>query len=466
MADYSADKGATEVLAAFAVAGTHAAPRHLAEVARALIDTVAVTLGAAGSPGENILRTWSRGESSDGPATVWTSGEKTSASTAALVNGTVAHLLDFDDICPSMPLHPSAVLMPALVAAAESWGGNAGNPQRFASAYVVGAAAFRALADVLPQHVHYARGWHSTSTVGRLACVAALATLGGFDVPTTRHALGLVASLAGGSRPNFGSMTKPLHAGAAARDAVMAVELARAGFTANPGEMEAPGGFLDRYGDPSLAPAGSAAQTLEERLEYWSESWVHDWGLKRYASCYGTHRGIDAMLRLRERRPGQVPVAITATLHTRGSRPLRTTAPTTGTEAKFSLEYTLAVACLRGRVTLDDFTAQAFADQQVQELMGVVQIGEADIPPVGPAEFSTGFTVVQAAYADGTVLSERVEITHGQYSDPLTREELREKVADCVAAGGYQEGLADEIIQAVAGEPGPHFTSIIPGRTP
>ena len=91
-------------------------------------------------------------------------------------------------------------------------------------------------------------------------------------------------------------MTKPFHAGTAARDAVMALELAEAGFTANPDELEAPNGFLDRYGDPELAPVGSVAETLEERLEYWADAWVENWGLKRYPACYGTHRGIDAVL--------------------------------------------------------------------------------------------------------------------------------------------------------------------------
>lgn len=456
--------GATEILADFAVAGTKVAPCHMAEVARALIDTVAVTLGGAGDPGEEILRSWSRSESSAGPATLWTSGEKASASVAALVNGTVAHILDFDDISPSMPLHPSAVLMPALVAAAESWGGNAAQSERFAQAYVVGAAAFRALADILPQHAHYARGWHSTSTIGRLACVAALSTLGGFDPATARHALGIVASLAAGSRVNFGSMTKSLHAGAAARDALMAVELARAGFTANPEELETPGGFLERYGEPSLAPAGSVAQTLEERLDYWREAWVSDWGIKRYASCYGTHRGIDAMLAIRAQRPHDTPVAVHATLHTRGTRPLRKSPPRTATEAKFSLEYILAVAYLRGRITLDDFTAEAFNDQGVHELMGAVTVGEADVPPVGPAEFSTGFTVVEVTFADGQTLSARVDVTHGQYSDPLSDEELREKVIDCVSAGGYEESLAEKLISVIDGRLGPAFTDIISRR--
>ncbi len=458
--------GATEVLASYAVAGPGAVADHRAEVARALIDTVSVALGSAGSAGETILRDWSRTQSPSGPATVWTSGEPTSASNAALVNGTAAHLLDFDDISPSMPLHPSAVLMPALVAAAEAEGGQAAAPENFTAAYDVGAAAFRALADLLPQHVHYARGWHSTSTVGRLAAVAALARLGGLDVETTRHALGLVSSLAAGSRPNFGSMTKPLHAGAAARDAVMAVELARAGFTANPEELEAPNGFLERYGDPQLAPVGSAAQTLDERLEYWTDAWVQDWGLKRYASCYGTHRGIDATLELRRQHPGDLPVSVKATLHRRGTRPLRRTAPTSGTEAKFSLEYVLAVAYLRGRVTLEDFTEQAFADKQVRDLMGRVQVGESDQPPVGPAEYSTGFTVVEASFADGSTRAARVDITHGQYADPLTDAELREKSGECVRAGGYPAELADQIIEAVSDAPGPAFTRVISGRNP
>lgn len=463
MAEHETEIGATEVLAAYAVAGAPAAADHTAEVARALIDTVAVTMGGAGAPGEQILSAWSRRESPSGPATLWTSGERSSAATAALLNGTVAHLLDYDDISPSMPMHPSAVLMPALVAMGEARGSA---PDRFVEAFDVGAAVFRALADVLPQHVHYGRGWHTTSTVGRLAAVAALARLLGLDVEVARHAIGIVASLAAGSRPNFGSMTKPLHAGAAARDAVMAIELAESGFTANPEELEAPNGFLERYGDPDVAPVGSAAQTLDERLEYWTDAWVQDWGLKRYASCYGTHRGIDAMLSIREAMPQGTPAGVRATLHPRGTRPLRRTLPTTATEAKFSLEYTLSVACLRGRVTLGDFTDEAFADPEVQSLMRTVTVSESEVPPVGPEDYATGYTVVEVAFVGGATRAARVEITHGQFSDPLTDAELREKFADCAVAGGYDTADADRIIEAIAQDLGPAFTSVIPRRNP
>lgn len=456
------EMGVTHVLGAFAAGDEAAATDHAPEVTRALLDTVAVALGARGAEGDRVLRTWAAGESSTGPATVWTSGEAASPSVAALVNGTAGHLLDYDDVSPSMPLHPSTVLLPALVAVAEARGVG---PGRFTAAYDVGAAAFRAVAEVLPQRVHYARGWHTTSTVGRLAAVAALVRLTGADESTARHALGLVASLAAGSRANFGSMTKPLHAGAAARDAVMALELAEAGFTANEAELDAPSGFLERYGASDLGPVGLAAETVDERLAYWLDAWPSDWGLKRYPSCYGTHRGIDATLALRDRAEGRVPRSIHATLHPRGTRPLRTSPPTTGTEAKFSLEYTLAVAWLRGAVTLQDFTDEALADPAVQTLMASVVVEESEVPPVGPEEYTSGYTVVEVVLDDGATETARVDVTHGQNADPLTDAELRAKLHDCAAAGGLTPAEADRVHDAVVAGPGPAFTSAIPRRT-
>lgn len=464
MVDHDTEPGATEVLAEFAVSGVLAAADRTEAVTRALIDTVAVSLGASGEEGERILREWALRESPSGPCTVWTSGETTTPSIAALVNGTAAHLLDYDDISPSMPLHPAAVLMPALVAVAEARGATTA---RFVQAYEVGSAVFRAVADVLPQHVHYARGWHSTSTVGRLAAVAALARLMASDVGVVRNALGIVASLAAGSRPNFGTMTKPFHAGAAARDAVMALELAEAGFTGNPDELDAPGGFLERYGDAEVAPVGSAAQALGERLEYWADAWPGDAGLKRYPSCYGTHRSIDALLELRRTAPdaGQLPTSITATVHPRGTRALRPGLPATGTQGKFSLEYTLAVAWLRGDVTLDDFTDETFNDPQAQALLRTVTISESAVPPHGPAEFSTGYSVVELTFADGSTRAARTEVTHGTATDPLTDAELRGKFIDCCAAGGYDVDVANRVIAAITAEPGAAFTSSIPRRS-
>jgi len=454
------DPGPTAILAGFAVQASPSSIDNTEAVTRALLDTVAVTVAATGQEGEPLLRRWVRGEGSvDGGATLWTSGEAASAANAALLNGTAAHVLDYDDISPTMPMHPSAVLMPALVALAETRGPV--STEEFVAAHDIGAAAFRAISEVLPQHIHYARGWHTTSTVGRLAATAALTRLVRADVTTAQHALGIVSSLAAGSRPNFGSMTKPLHAGAAARDAVMAMELALAGFTANPEELEAPNGFLERYGDPDEAPAGGAAQTLEERLEYWLEAWAGNWGLKRYPSCYATHRGIDAVLRLREQAAGAEVTRIHATLHPRGTRALRSARPQSATEGKFSLEYVLATAYLRGSVTLRDFTEAAFADPRVQSLMDCITLEESAVPPSGTAEFRTGYTVVQLTLADGRTLTERVDVTHGQALDPLTDEELRGKFDDCCAAGALTPTQTEALYAAVTSRPGADFTHIL-----
>jgi 2-methylcitrate dehydratase PrpD len=438
--------GATGVLAAFAVGSVKASRSHADEVSHALVDTVGVAVGAASQPGDRILRAWSAAEGASGQATIWTSGETSSASMAALVNGAAAHLLDYDDISPSMPMHPSAVLFPALLAVAEPRGISG---ERLVSAYDVGAATFRALADLLPQHVHYARGWHTTSTVGRLAAVAALARLVGAREDVTRNALGVASSLAAGSRPNFGSMTKPFHAGAAARDAVMAVELAEAGFTANINELEAPAGFLERYGDPELAPLGDAGETLGERLEYWLESWPGDWGLKRYPACYGTHRGIDAVLGLREEVAGRTVQAIRATLHPRGTRPLVAYPPKDATAAKFSLEYALATALVRGEVRFSDFTEEAFAEDAVRSVMARVTIGESAIPPVGEAGFTSGYAVVDVALEDGETLRRRIDVTKGDARNRLSDEEVRNKFLDCADFGGLSKDAAVELYTAL-----------------
>ncbi|MFY9634163.1 MAG: MmgE/PrpD family protein [Cellulosimicrobium cellulans] len=439
--------GATGVLAAFAAGSVKASRSHADEVSHALVDTVGVAVGAAKQPGDQILRAWSAAEGASGQATIWTSGETTSASMAALVNGAAAHLLDYDDISPSMPMHPSAVLFPALLAVAEP---RRISGERLVSAYDVGAATFRALADLLPQHVHYARGWHTTSTVGRLAAVAALARLVGAGEDVTRNALGMASSLAAGSRPNFGSMTKPFHAGAAARDAVMALELAEAGFTANINELEAPAGFLERYGDPELAPLGDAGETLGERLEYWLESWPGDWGLKRYPACYGTHRGIDAVLGLRAEVAGRTAQAIRATVHPRGTRPLVAYPPKDATAAKFSLEYALATALVRGEVRFSDFTEDAFADGAVRAVMARVTVAESAIPPLGEAGFTSGYAVVDVELEDGETLSRRIDITRGDARNRLSGVEVRSKFLDCADFGGLSKDAAVELYKALS----------------
>lgn len=449
-ADTWEDIGATEALARFATGELESGTPHVEEVTSALIDTVAVAIAAAPSDGARIVEAWAVAEGEGGKATVWTTGRKASASMAAMVNGTAGHMLDYDDISPTMPMHPSTVLFPALLAVAEERGIDGG---QLVQAYDVGAATFRAITELLPGHVHYARGWHTTSTVGRLAAVAALARLCGTPLEQARNALGIVSSLAAGSRPNFGSMTKPFHAGVAARDAVMALQLAEAGFTANPGELEAPNGFMERMGDPNLAPLGGLTETLGERLEYWLESWPKDWGIKRYPACYGTHRAIDAVLELRDELAGKTPDSIRVTVHPQGTDPLLPYAPQNGNQAKFSLEYAVAVAIVRGDVTFQDFTDEAFADRRVRDLMAVVEVLESPVPPLGDPLTREPYATVQMRTGGEAWLGRRVDITKGDARNPLSRDDLRKKFSDCCATAGVNARISDRIFDQLIALP-------------
>lgn len=434
--------GFTATLARFASEGA-TAPANRDIVVQTLVDTVGVSLAAAGMPGERLVRSWSAQERpSGGAATIWSTGHKTTAAWAALLNGNAAHVLDYDDYSPSMPMHPSAVLWPALLAVGQT---RDVATARLGEAYEVGAAVFRTVADALPDRVHYERGWHTTGTVGRLAAVAALVRLVGADPLTARHALAIASSLSSGSRANFGSMTKPLHAGLAARDAVTALELAETGLTGNPAELEAEGGFLQRLGDPR---AGD--RDCGQRLSHWSEHWPRDWGLKRYPACYGAHRAIDATLAVRAGVDIDVLSSIDVVVHSSGLTPLLAHPPSTPMEAKFSLEYCVALALLTGRVGLGDFTDAGFGRTRIRDLAAKVSIAEASAPPIGTPEFKGGFAVVTITGRDGVCVRERVDITRGDGRDPLSTGDLEDKFADCCRTGGYAE---DRI--------GPLFTALL-----
>jgi len=424
--------GATEVIAAFVARPRPASP-NAAAFARTLVDTAAVAIAGVSTDVTELLLGWVDDEEASGPATVWGTGRALSPSQAALVNGTAAHVLDWDDAVPKIPFHPGAVMVPALVAQLAVMQASG---ERLAAAYDVGSAVSRAVSEVLPIGYHYGRGWHNTSTTGRLAATAAVAHLVGLDVEQVRHALGIVASMVSGSLSNFGTMTKSLHAGMAARDAVMAVSLARRGFTANTTMLEDRRGFFAMYGDKDAPDAASLLATLEERLERWERDWVEDWAIKRYPSCYATHRAIDGALELREKidDPAQV-VGITVSQPFAPTSPLLSHLPTTGLEGKFSLEYTVARAVASGRVELADFTDERVADPVVQRLIGLLRVDNRHDEIVSAGG---GHTTVTVDLADGSELRADVEVTYGDARRPLDDAQVTEKFTSALTAVGWK----------------------------
>lgn len=441
--------GVTEIVARFAcpVDGARdvVTDVDLAAATRSLVDTVGVALAARDDDAVRALARWVAREPAGGGAVVWGESVRRAPSQAALLNGTAGHALDFDDACPSMPLHPSTVLWPALLAEVDALGGD-----RLVEAVAVGNAVMRALGEALPMDEHYGRGWHSTATLGRLAAVAALARLHGLDVEATRHALGLVASMAGGSIANFGTGTKPLHAGLAARDAVTAVGLVRCGLDANPSQLEHRLGFLAGFG----SPADDVALTLGARLDHWRTAWVDDWSLKRYPSCYGTHRAVDAALVLRDEL-GAPPLAeisaIEVFAHPGSLRPLLDHLPTTGTQGKFSLPYTVVRALADGELPLGAFTDEAVADPALADLVASVKVHGAATPPGHDDLAGTPYALLRVTLSDGCVAEHLVLVTRGDARNPLSDDEVDAKFLAALAGGGHGPDEAATVLAALRG---------------
>jgi 2-methylcitrate dehydratase PrpD len=185
------------------------------------------------------------------------------------------------------------------------------------------------------------------------------------------------------------------------------------------------------YGVDSGTRAEHSSVPFVDALEYWRAEWDTDWGIKRYPACYATHRAADAALRLRAAHDVSSARGVTVTVHPEGLRPLRTGLPQTSNEAKFTMAFVIATALLSGELRLRDFDAESLSNPAVVDLMTRITVAESDIPPLGPPEFDGGFAVVSLEMADGQIVRERADVTHGDSRSPLTDSELTAKFLDC-----------------------------------
>lgn len=284
---------------------------------------------------------------------------------AALVNGAAAHALDFDDVNMAMPGHPSVAILPGLLALAEESGAPGAD---LLAAFVAGhETACRAGLLVAPGHYNQL-GFHATGTVGCLGAAAACARLLHLGPARTATALGIAATQAAGLKSMFGTMCKPLHAGKAAENGLLAARLAARGFTSRDDALECAQGFARTHSpdfapEAALAPAAGGLHLRNTLFKY-------------HAACYLTHAAIEAARALRIAH-GLTPERIArVTLRLDGScdRVCNIHAPRTGLEAKFSLRQTVAMA-LAGIETgrLDNYSDAAANDPALAALRGRVE---------------------------------------------------------------------------------------------
>lgn len=398
---------------------------------RQFIDVIAVAIPGAGEPAtQRVLETvapWGAG-----PSTVIGAGRGLAAPWAALVNGTAAHALDFDDNFDPAKAHASAVLAPAILALGEQEGASGAD---CLDAYIAGLQILgRTGQGVNP--VHRNRGWHATATVGAIGAAAACARLLRLDPGQAAHALSIATSMAAGFMSQFGTMAKPLHAGLAAKAGVMAASLARSGLTAGVDTFDGPTGMNRLMVGPDYEHLRDTlahvehGQTLRFETESIGEPLLilsSGFRVKRFPNCGSAHRAMDGLLELRERHGFRAEdvAAIDVRAPVSHLNNLMYAAPASPLEAKFSLEYGLACVLLTGRCGLAEFEPGRIMRPEVRALYArihphPVEAAEGEFP-----------TEVRVTLRTGEVLQTAVAMPCGSLAAPFTTAEYWAKFADC-----------------------------------
>lgn len=385
-----------------------------------MLDAIGCILAGVGSEDAQAVRRVVEKDGGAATAQLFGTNFRAPPAAAALANGIAGHALDYDDSSPPMIGHPSVNLVATLFALGE---GRNTSGRDVIVAYVAGLE----VAALLGRHLnpaHYAAGWHVTATLGTLASAAAAAKLIGLDEHGIRMAIGIAASSAGGVRKNFGSMVKPLHMGLAARNGVLAALLAQSGLESDPDALDGPAGFIDVFKGAVAAPKIA----LDDRAPL--EIVASGVGIKRYPCCGCCHSALDAMLALREEHrfdPAQI-VSIRCTMNDLVPGILVHHRPTTPAQAKFSMEYCLAVAALDGDCGLNQFTSERVGAADVQDLLKRVT---TSVDPAIPYRNGVYPGTVTITFRDGREIARDADEAKGHPDLPLTLAEQKLKFMAC-----------------------------------
>lgn len=390
----------------------------LSHVRMAFADTLAVTFAGWAEPvTRKVAQNYAGGAEMPPDAL-----DGVAAEAAAMIYGTAAHALDFDDVHQVSHTHPSAPIVAGLVVTVQEEPALA---PRMITAFGVGLACNVELGRVLG-FAHYEKGWHATSTIGPIAGAAALSYLYGLDAEAAAHALGLAAAQSGGLQRNFGAMAKPFHAGLAGAAGLRAARMARAGLTAD-SDIFAEKGFFDLYG-------GEKLEADPDKVEF--DLYGGGISVKLYPCCYQNHRNIalafDARQQLRDKG---IAVAEVSRMEFEGPHgayiALRVKQPPrVGTEAKFCGPYVAACALLDGKVGLGHFEDDAVHREDVRALFDNVVLSERARPDEESFGGSVRLTVFDKA-GKPVVTSER-SASPGAPDDAPTAEQMEAKVRDCL----------------------------------
>lgn len=401
---------------------------------RQFIDVIGVMIPGAAEPVTRkvfeTVKDWGAG-----PSTAIGFGASLAPPWAALVNGTAAHALDFDDNFDPAKAHATAVLVPAILALAEA---ERASGAACIDAYIAGLQILgRVGQGVNPAHRN--RGWHATATVGAIGAAAACARLLKLDAPRAGHAVSMATSMAAGFMSQFGTMTKPLHAGLAAKSGVFAASLARNGVDAGLETLDGPTGMNRLMVGPDYEQLRDTLTHVEHGQNLRFETRAvgepllilsSGFRVKRFPNCGSAHRAMDGILSLKQSNdftPNQV-VSVDIYAPVSHLNNLMYENPEDALQAKFSLEYGVACALLTGNCTLADFTDEAARRPEIRALYPRIHRHPVD---KAEGEFATE---VHVTLADGRRLEATIAMPTGSLAAPFTLDQVWAKFDGC--AGG------------------------------
>jgi 2-methylcitrate dehydratase PrpD len=352
-------------------------------------------------------------------------GLRSSSPFAALANGLMAHVHDFDDTSRSMrDGHPSAPVLPAVLSLGEQLGASG---RDLLEAYIIGTEVEMKIgAVVVPAHAD--KGWHTTGTLGTLGAAAASCKILTLHRQRISMALGIAASQAAGLSQNFGTMTKSFHAGAAAKNGLMAALLAKRGFTSS---QEAVHGKYGFYG-VMCEPVPGQFDQIADRLGHPYDIVHPGVDLKRYPSCSSTHCALDGILKMRQIHglKAEDIEKIRCGVSYKVPTVLIYPDPNTELEARSSMEFCIAAALIYGRLTAEEFSEEVLSNARLKTLMKKIEMY------VHPklrtrASLSREFTLLSVRLQNGVEYSLEIEKGPGSMSSPLQAEEVTTKYRQC-----------------------------------
>ncbi len=397
----------------------------IANAKLAILDTIGVMFAGSRHQVGHIITDYVRASGAMGVSTVIGQPLRTSPELAALANGVMAHALDYDDHG-----HASTQSFPAALALAETRGATG---RELLLAYIVGREVCLHITEQFNRGGWEGsgpsrHGWHSVGITGSIGATAASAKILGLAPQTLCTAFGMAASLVGGLFANRGTMTKPLHAGNAARNGVLASTLASMGFTADTTIFTSAGGFIEAFQLPKECDMEQAVKNLRDHFLLVKEGV----GIKAYPSCSPTHRYIETMkfLRSKYRLTPESVESIACT----PSKSLRCLYPHTDLECKFSAAFSLVATLIDGGVDLNNCTEAFLSRSDVQALLAKTVY----VDKVGPEGFVRVKTVGGDVYEQSLLPS----------IDLSTYEEMRSKYYNCAVpvVGGDRAKKVEDLV--------------------